>query len=156
MIQGNIKPQGWLLEYLKTQMNGLTGHIEQAGFPYDRQFWGADKLEPFKSSSFWWPFEQTAYYIDGYVRTAVLLGDPALISKAEEMIYPALEKADEDGYIGPLELKEIQDDCTRWPHVVFFRACLALYEYNKTHDKPLEDELGLVEFNVWTGVGGIG
>lgn len=131
MIQGNIKPQGWLLEYLKTQMNGLTGHIEQAGFPYDRQFWGADKLEPFKSSSFWWPFEQTAYYIDGYVRTAVLLGDPALISKAEEMIYPALEKADEDGYIGPLELKEIQDDCTRWPHVVFFRACLALYEYNK-------------------------
>ena len=32
----------------------------------------------------------------------------------------------------------------------------ALYQYNKTHDKPLEDELGIVEFQVWTGVGGIG
>lgn len=32
----------------------------------------------------------------------------------------------------------------------------ALYEYNKTHDEPLEDELGLVEFQVWTGTGGIG
>lgn len=32
----------------------------------------------------------------------------------------------------------------------------ALYEYNRTHDTPLEDELGVVAFGVWTGVGGVG
>lgn len=32
----------------------------------------------------------------------------------------------------------------------------ALYEWNATHDEPLTDELGKVEFNVWTGQGGLG
>ena len=131
MINAKIKPQGWLLKYIETQMDGLTGHMEQAGFPFDRKFWGEDEIPPFRSTRFWWPFEQTAYHIDGYVRAAVLLGDPVYISKAEKMIYPVLEKADADGYIGPKELKDIEEECTRWPHVIFFRACLALYEYNK-------------------------
>ena len=48
-----------------------------------------------------------------------------------------------------------------WNYLVtlgFYNAKVreALYEYNKTHDEPLEDELGLVEFQVWTGTGGIG
>ena len=55
---------------------------------------------------------------------------------------------------GIVELPDPQDLVT----LGFYNAKVreALYEYNKTHDKPLEDELGLVEFNVWTGVGGIG
>ena len=130
MINAKIKPQGWLRTYLETQMNGLTGHMEQAGFPYDRRFWGEDELQPFKSTEFWWPFEQTAYHIDGYVRAAILLGEEKYISNAENMIYSVLEKADESGYIGPKELKVLKDEYTRWAHVIFFRACLALYEYN--------------------------
>lgn len=53
-----------------------------------------------------------------------------------------------------VELPDPQDLVT----LGFYNAKVreALYEYNKTHDKPLEDELGLVEFQVWTGVGGIG
>ena len=55
---------------------------------------------------------------------------------------------------GIVELPDPQDLVT----LGFYNAKVreALYEYNKTHDMPLEDELGLVQFNVWTGVGGLG
>lgn len=129
-----VTPRGWLLEYLQTQMQGLTGHIEKAGYPFDRKFWG-EKEPKNQNSRFWWPFEQTAYHIDGYVRAAILLGDEEMITKAADMIYPALESADENGYIGHKRIKEANDNCEYWPHVVFFRACLALYSYN--HDKKI-------------------
>ena len=53
-----------------------------------------------------------------------------------------------------VELPDPQDLVT----LGFYNAKVreALYEYNSTHDEPLEDELGLVVFNVWTGIGGIG
>lgn len=121
-----ITPRGWLKTYLETQMEGLTGHIGEAGFPYDSQFWGADALPQHKSIT-WWPFEQTGYHIDGFVRTAILLGD---VKRAEDMIYPILAKADRDGYIGHAQFKDIEDNDTRWAHAVFFRACLALYDAN--------------------------
>ena len=125
----NVRPNGWLLESLHTQMQGLTGHIQVAGFPYDRQFWGAETVPP--SKVFWWPFEQTAYHMDGYVRVAALLRNGAQLAKARRMIHCVIDHPDSDGYLGPAELKEAQGKCDRWPHVVFFRACLALYEYDR-------------------------
>ncbi|MBQ8403956.1 MAG: glycoside hydrolase family 127 protein [Clostridia bacterium] len=132
------KPLGWLREYLVTQKQGLTGHMEKAGYPFDRRFWG--EAEPRNENSrFWWPFEQTAYHIDGYVRTAILLGDSEMLAKAADMIYPALDAADENGSIGHERMKESADDCEYWPQVIFFRACLALYSYNK--DKKIIEAL---------------
>lgn len=55
---------------------------------------------------------------------------------------------------GVLELPDPQDLVT----LGFYNAKVreALYEYNSTHDTPLEDELGVVTFKTWTGVGGLG
>ncbi len=132
------KPLGWLSEYLQTQMQGLTGHMEKAGYPFDRRFWG--EREPRNENSrFWWPFEQTAYHIDGYVRTAILLEEPEMLEKAKSLIYPVLNAADKDGYIGHKNMKPYDDGLERWAHVVFFRACLALYSYNK--DKNITEAL---------------
>ncbi len=129
-----ITPEGWLLEFLQTQKSGLTGHMDKAGPPFNETFWGAKKPPVYKGT-FWWPFEQTAYHIDGMTRTAVLLKDKELLSKAENIIYSVIDNPDTDGYLGPKELKTIVDSNTRWAHVVFFRACLALYEYN--HDEKI-------------------
>lgn len=138
MFRNITTPTGWLRTYLNNQMSGLTGHIEKAGFPFNCQFWGAETLPHYKST-FWWPFEQTAYHIDGYVRTAVLLRNGAQLAKARRMIFSVLDHPDTDGYLGPAELKACTGRCDRWPHVVFFRACLALYEYDK--DQRIPDAL---------------
>ena len=33
-----IIAKGYLKEFLKTQMSGLTGNIEQCGYPFDREW----------------------------------------------------------------------------------------------------------------------
>lgn len=38
----NIKPLGWLKQFLEKQLDGLTGHIEEAGFPFDTVWWGTN------------------------------------------------------------------------------------------------------------------
>ncbi len=127
-------PRGWLLDFLKTQKSGLTGHMEKSGYPYNETYWGSEEHPPYKGI-FWWPFEQTAYHVDGLTRTAILLQDEELLKKAEAIIYAVINNPDEDGYLGPKEIKVVTDEYTRWSHVVFFRACLALYEYN--HDETI-------------------
>ena len=121
-------------EFLQKQMNGLTGHIEVACYPFDSVEWGqADNIG--KDSLYgwgdtWWAYEQTAYWVDGYTRCAIALNDKELLKRTEKMIYNVLNNADEDGYLGPKFLKDIQGGSTRWAHVVFFRAVMALYGYN--------------------------
>ena len=125
-----VKPCGWLYDFLKTQLSGLTGHIEEAGFPYDTVEWGAPEFIFDNGKPEWWVYEQTAYWVDGLTRTAILLEDREALHRAEEIIYRVIDNPDIDGYIGPRVLKT-GVNASRWPHVVFFRACMALYEYNR-------------------------
>lgn len=85
-----VIPRGWLREFLKTQKSGLTGHMEKAGYPYNERYWGAKKYPEFKGV-FWWPFEQTAYHIDGMTRTAILLQDKELLKKRKILFIRSLK-----------------------------------------------------------------
>ena len=131
---------GWLKKFIETQMSGLTGNIGQCGYPFDSLWWGTDKENGEKENSEivksgWWVYEQTAYWLDGFVRCAVLLGDRAALEKAKAVIYGVVNNKDSDGYLGPKFMKET-NGWNRWPHVVFFRACIAYCEY--TNDKTVE------------------
>lgn len=56
-------------DFLKRQMNGITGHIEVAGYPFDSVEWGKEdkigKDEIYTWGDTWWAYEQTAYWVDG-------------------------------------------------------------------------------------------
>lgn len=130
----DIKPHGWIRRYLEIQKDGLTGHLEAAGYPFDRMGWAMpdEKTDrETKAAEEWWPYEQTGYWIDGMAKCGYLLDDQALIRKAGKHIDYVLEHPDADGYLGPAFMKE-PAGWNRWPHAVFFRALMT--HYSATHD----------------------
>ena len=132
-----IRPAGWLRRWLEIQKQGLTGHLEAAGFPYDSKLWACQAI-PHQTGAPWWPYEQTAYWVDGFTRCGYLLDDPELIRKAEHQINYVLKHADKDGYLGPKSCKP-RMSAGRWSHAIFFRAMIA-YFY-ATGDKRIPDAL---------------
>ena len=122
-----ISPKGWLKQYLINQRNGLTGHLENAGYPFNTVGWAADSIPGNKSIEKWWPYEQNAYWVDGMMRCGLLLNDTSLLNKARKSIYYVLAHPDSTGFLGPKFLKP-NDEGDRWVYVVFFRAWMAEYE----------------------------
>ena len=118
-IEG-MKAEGWMKEALTTQRNGLTGHIQVAVAPFDKEGWG-DATQ--KKMDRWEDFEQTGYWADGALRCGYLIDDPELTQRVKEWIDFQIDHPKEDGFIGP-ELHDL------WPHVVFFRVIMAEYSRN--------------------------
>ncbi len=119
-----VRPSGWLQDFLDRQSKGLTGNAAVSGYPYGFKFWGTRDDNTQGSYDAWWPYEQTAYWIDGALKCGYLSGDAELYHKALEEVDFAVDHAAVDGFIGPDSLRTKN----RWPHAVFFRAVLAQYE----------------------------
>ena len=118
-IEG-MKAEGWMKEVLTTQRNGLTGHIQVAGAPFDKEGWG-DATQ--KKMDRWEDFEQAGYWADGALRCGYFIDDPELTRRVKEWVDFQIDHPKEDGFIGP-ELHNL------WPHVVFFRVIMAEYSRN--------------------------
>lgn len=133
----DIKPEGWLRHFLENQRDGLTGHLEVAGYPFNTAAWsGVVTKEGRHKEGYWlswWPYEQTGYWIDGMIRCGYLLGDDFLIQKARKHIEYVLSNPDDKGILGPKHIR------MRWPHAVFFRAMIA--DYYSTKDRRILDAL---------------
>lgn len=111
---GAVAPEGWLLNQLKIQANGLTGYLEE--------IW--DSVGP---NSGWLGgtgenWERGPYYCDGLIPLAYLLNDEGLIKKAEKWINWTLNSQNEEGNFGP------QDNLDWWPRMVMLKALIQYYE----------------------------
>ena len=118
----NIKPEGWILEFLERQRDGLTGNIEVAGYPFDTCLWACEKMKG--STKAWWPYEQTAYYLDGVQRLGLLLADESLVSKATENTDYVLGNISPSGRFGT----KLADRWWRWPYASFVRLLMVQYD----------------------------
>jgi uncharacterized protein len=119
-----VRPAGWLQDFLERQASGLTGNVAVSGYPYGYKFWGSHDDDTKGSYGEWWPYEQTGYWIDGALKCGFLCGDDELYQQALDEVDFAVDHPAPDGFIGPDSLR----DKDRWPHAVFFRAVLAQYE----------------------------
>lgn len=125
----HIRPEGWLKDFLKGQADGVPGNLHRIGYPFDRECWQYRSLVDGGYIA-WWPYEQTAYWIDAMVRTWILTGDDKLYEQIRYQVERSFQE-DGDPFVGPLELKK-DEPRNRWPQAVYFRAILALWE--KTQD----------------------
>ena len=130
----DIHPEGWIKEFLVRQKEGLTGHIEVAGYPYDTKMWATEKMKG--STKAWWPYEQTGYYIDGANKLGYLLNDASLKERANIQTQYVLDHIDPE--TGRVSTK-LADRWQRWPYAGFFRNYMTNYEVTK--DKSIVDAL---------------
>lgn len=116
---GTIRPRGWLLEQLRIQANGLSGHLGEvwpdAG-PNSGWFGGSGES-----------WERGPYYLDGLLPLAYLLDDPRLKAVAQKFVDWTLEHGWTNGMIGPAK----NDDW--WPRIVMLKA---LTQYQELSGDP--------------------
>ena len=135
---GSIRADGFLKEWLKRQKNGLSSHYAEQGFPFDTPMWdgGVGKIVPASivyndkaaetpSQEAWWPYEQSAYLLDGLVRLGIVTGDRDPVSLFEKNLRFVLEHPDENGLLG----HAYGASDSEWPMAVFFRAVMAYCEF---------------------------
>ena len=123
---GAIKADGWLLEQLKRQANGLTGHLDEI-YPQvcgPRNCWlGGD-------GDSW---ERGPYWIDGLLPLAYILDDPILKAKVKPWIEWTLNSQQESGQFGPLEDRPYEAGIQRspsldwWPRMVMLKVLQQYY-----------------------------
>jgi enterochelin esterase-like enzyme len=121
----DIHPEGWIREFLERQKSGLTGNIEAAGYPFNTCLWACEKMKG--SQAAWWPYEQTAYYIDGVHRLGLLLNDKDLIEKAKVNTQYVINHLDSTGRFGT----KLSDRWWRWPYASFNRNYMVDFEQTK-------------------------
>ena len=116
MPLGAIKPRGWLLNQLRVQANGLSGHLDE--------FWpdvGPDSGWLGGDGESW---ERGPYYLDGLLPLAHLLEDERLLKKVEPWIEWTLSSSDERGNFGPR-------NPDWWPRMVMLKVLMTHYEVSE-------------------------
>lgn len=83
----------------------------------------------------WWNSETQSNWLDGFVRTAILLNDKKQLQKAEQLIKRLLSTQDKDGYIGiynkDLRYQFDNENGELWSKATLYRVLLGWYEYKK-------------------------
>lgn len=151
----DIEPMGWIRQFLEYQRDGLTGHIEAAGHPFNTGMWtGPIRLDAItekeKENSlvrdgsqpdmegglFWWPYEQTGYYIDGAIKCGYLLGDSMLLNRARHQVEHLLQHPGHKGKLGP---EKLIGRWFNWPYAGLFRSFIT--EYMETGDERIVEAM---------------
>ena len=115
----SVKPRGWLLEQLRIQANGLTGHLDE--------FWpdvGPNSAWLGGSGEGW---ERGPYFVDGMLPLAYLLDDPRLKAKAQKWVDWTLTTQRPDGALGPAK------NTDWWPIMIMLKV---LTQYQEATGDP--------------------
>lgn len=124
---GAVKADGWLLDQLQRQVDGLTGHLDTI-YPQvmgPRNGWlGGD-------GDMW---ERGPYWIDGLLPLAYMLDDQTLKDKVQPWVEWALQSQQEDGFFGPAVDLDYEFGLQRnnakdwWPRMVVLKVLKQYYD----------------------------
>jgi hypothetical protein len=152
---GAITPRGWLRDQLRANLDGITGHLDQLvpELVVHDDIYGRDRLSPTlrdkdvgalgvpeadRAQWLWWNSETQSNWWDGFIRTAVLLGDASALARAEAQVDRLLATQDADGYLGiytpALRDAPNGENGELWAKASALRYLLAWYDHTQRHD----------------------
>jgi len=89
-LGADFKAGGMLKSYFETMLSGLTGNLDKLFYPFNTGCWSKSSFTDGGLEG-WWPYEQYAYWLDGYVKCAYFSGNEAHFTKAKALIDNALQ-----------------------------------------------------------------
>lgn len=132
-----IKPAGHLKEFLERQKTGLTGNFKEMGYPFDTTMWNGkiDNVHfteaihhgtdvPVDPAGAWWPYEQSAYLLDGMLRLSCLIDAPELRALYKQNLDYLVAHPDASAMLG----HGYHSSDSEWPLAVFFKSVIAWAE----------------------------
>ena len=146
----SVRPSGWLKENLQQNLNGFTGHLDKLASDLLEKddIYGRNRLSrnaksknvgaisdggEFQAQFLWWNSETQSNWLDGFIRTAILLNDSVHLGKAESIVKRLLATQDADGYLGiydkDLRYRFENENGELWSKATLYRGLLAWYEY---------------------------
>ena len=125
-----IQPRGWLLEQLRIQAAGLSGHLDEFWPDVARSGWIGGNAEG---------WERGPYWLDGIIPLAWLLNDNTLKAKVHKWMDYILEHQQPDGWLGPVKDKG-RRAYDPWPCFIILKSMTQYYE--ATEDKRIIPAMG--------------
>lgn len=157
----SVVPEGWIKNYMSRDLeHGFIGNLDILAENlivkddiYGKNRRGNDTEIPdlgiletdFEAEAqyAWWNCETQSNWLDGFIRTSVMLRNKRMINKAKNYMEDKLKTQDEDGYLGiykkDLRYMEGLENGELWAQATLIRALFAYYEYTK--DKEVLDKI---------------
>jgi len=148
-----IRPSGWLRAAILENLQGFTGHLDSLApsLMIDDDIYGTDRLtRKVKSKNvgalsdtgswqvqfLWWNSESQSNWLDGFLRSAILVNDPEDLQRSRKDINRILSTQDPDGYLGiydrDLRYHFNNENGELWAKTTLLRGLLGWYDYS--HD----------------------
>ncbi|XP_065186897.1 uncharacterized protein LOC135817607 [Sycon ciliatum] len=116
-----VKPTGWLLNQLKTQATGLSGHLSLFWPDVNQSVWIGGQHDPGLN-------ERTPYWLNGFVPLAYQLQDKSLLDQVQSYVTYVLDHQTADGWLGPEP--DHKDGNAYWSK---FPMLMALTQYHEAN-----------------------
>jgi len=129
---GSVEPRGWLLEFLRRQRDGLTGHLGEISAWLQKK----DNAWLSEDGRGRYGWEELPYWLKGYIELAYVFNDPRMLDEVEIWIEGVLGSQRPDGDFGPDQRFE---DGTRdfWANMIML-FCLESYHERSGDPRVLD------------------
>lgn len=142
---GEIKPEGWIKHEMQRDLDGMIGNLDRLipQIMHDDRIWDRDRIELIQNKNgqislsrplarSWWSSESQGNWLDGYLRTVLLLNDETHRPRIDSLVNNLLSSQDADGYLGiygpRIRYHHQNDNGELWAKTAVLRALLGYYE----------------------------